>query len=118
MSKMNEQTSVGSNSVWISVSELQAGMFVESIESDWRDTPFVFQGVYIFNERDIQRLAKWTSKVLVKIDKPGLGVVNKVKRMEPRLNKAVPIGNNSNGIDLDRNETSYFFEENVTVKSS
>ncbi len=53
----------------ISVDELRYGMYVAKLDRPWTDTPFMFQGFVLQNEKQLQTLKKFCKKVYVDPEK-------------------------------------------------
>ena len=59
----------------ISVDELQLGMYVSKLDRPWTETPFVFQGFILRNEKQIDVMKKFCKKVFVDPEKEDLSEV-------------------------------------------
>ena len=59
----------------IPVDELQLGMYVSKLDRPWTETPFVFQGFILRNEKQIDVIKKFCSKVFVDPEKEDLSEV-------------------------------------------
>ncbi|MDX1375932.1 MAG: DUF3391 domain-containing protein [Burkholderiales bacterium] len=53
----------------ISVDELRYGMYVAKLDRPWTDTPFMFQGFVLQNEKQLDTLKKFCKKVFVDPEK-------------------------------------------------
>jgi len=53
----------------ISVDELRFGMYVAKLDRPWTDTPFMFQGFVLQNEKQLETLKKFCKKVFVDPEK-------------------------------------------------
>jgi len=53
----------------ISVDELRYGMYVAKLDRPWTDTPFMFQGFVVQNEKQLETLKKFCKKVFVDPEK-------------------------------------------------
>lgn len=47
------------------ISDLEIGMFVEELDRPWLETPYLFQGIWIQSQDDIDDLAKYCQSVFV-----------------------------------------------------
>ena len=59
----------------ISVGELQLGMYVAKLDRPWTETPFMFQGFVLNNDKQLDALKKYCSKVFVDPEKKDLSEV-------------------------------------------
>jgi len=53
----------------ISVDELRYGMYVAKLDRPWTDTPFLFQGFVLRDEKQLETLKKFCKKVFVDPEK-------------------------------------------------
>jgi HD-GYP domain-containing protein (c-di-GMP phosphodiesterase class II) len=72
------------NTLKISTTELDIGMFVSGLDRPWLDTPFVTQGFYIESPRDIDRLREYCEFVLVDNRRSRLGGGAMGRKSPPR----------------------------------
>ena len=49
----------------ISVDELRYGMYVAQLDRPWTDTPFLFQGFVLRDEKQLETLKKFCKKVRI-----------------------------------------------------
>ncbi len=59
----------------IPVDELQLGMYVSKLDRPWTETPFVFQGFILRNEKQLEVMKKFCSKVFVDPEKEDLSEI-------------------------------------------
>ena len=97
----------------ISVDELRYGMYVAKLDRPWTDTPFMFQGFVLQNEKQLETLKRFCKKVFVdpeKVDRsvgpPVSGVVHHFSstlRPRPRpADSALHIGERPVSGDCER----------------
>ena len=53
----------------VPVGELEFGVFVSELDRPWTETPFMFQGFVLNNERQLQALKKYCKKVTIDLEK-------------------------------------------------
>lgn len=54
----------------VPVDKLRIGMFVSELDRPWLDTPFLLQGFFVRNERDIKELSRYCEHVYVDFTRP------------------------------------------------
>ena len=59
----------------LAVSELQLGMYVAKLDRPWTETPFMFQGFVLKNDKQLDALRKYCTKVFVDPEKNDLSEV-------------------------------------------
>lgn len=60
---------MSSETVALSVDDLELGMYVSKLDRPWLETPFLFQGFYIESHDDIEELRRHCQQVYVDIDR-------------------------------------------------
>ena len=55
--------------VEIPVAELEIGMYVSKLDCPWEETPFIYQGFYLYDKQDIQELQALCKTVFVQAEK-------------------------------------------------
>ena len=89
----------------VSVDELQFGVYIAELDRPWTETPFLFQGFILDNDKQLELLKKHCKKVFIDLEKgPDLD--------DPRLRKAGP-GNQVSVLATIKNKVKY--EEKVSV---
>lgn len=53
----------------VSVEELQFGVFVAELDRPWTETPFMYQGFVLDNDKQLEALKKYCKKVTIDLDK-------------------------------------------------
>jgi HD-GYP domain-containing protein (c-di-GMP phosphodiesterase class II) len=53
----------------ISVDELQFGMYVSELDRPWTDTPFLFQGFILNDEKQLETIRKFCKKVVIDLER-------------------------------------------------
>jgi len=53
----------------VSVNDLEFGVFIAELDRPWTDTPFLFQGFVLNNEKDLETLKKYCKKVVIDLEK-------------------------------------------------
>jgi HD-GYP domain-containing protein (c-di-GMP phosphodiesterase class II) len=53
----------------ISVQELEFGMYVSELDRPWTDTPFMFQGFILNDEKQLETIRKYCKKVTIDLEK-------------------------------------------------
>jgi HD-GYP domain-containing protein (c-di-GMP phosphodiesterase class II) len=53
----------------ISVQELEFGMYVSELDRPWTDTPFMFQGFILNDEKQLETIRKFCKKVIIDLEK-------------------------------------------------
>jgi len=67
----------------VSVSELQFGVYVSELDRPWTETPFMFQGFVLKEDKQLEILKKYCKKVIIDLEKgPDLD--------DPRLRRPLP----------------------------
>ncbi|WP_250658124.1 HD-GYP domain-containing protein [Alkalimarinus coralli] len=55
--------------VEIPVADLEIGMYVSKLDCPWEETPFIYQGFYLYDKQDIQELQALCKTVFVQAEK-------------------------------------------------
>jgi HD-GYP domain-containing protein (c-di-GMP phosphodiesterase class II) len=53
----------------VSVEELEFGMYVSELDRPWTDTPFMFQGFILNDEKQLETIKKFCKKVVIDLEK-------------------------------------------------
>ncbi len=53
----------------VSVEELEFGVFIAELDRPWTETPFIFQGFVLNNDKQLATLKKYCKKVFIDLDK-------------------------------------------------
>jgi hypothetical protein len=53
----------------VPVEKLEFGVFVSDLDRPWTETPFMFQGFVLSNEKQLETLKKYCKKVYIDLDK-------------------------------------------------
>lgn len=53
----------------VPVEELQFGVYIAELDRPWTDTPFLFQGFVLENEKQLETLKKYCKKVYIDVEK-------------------------------------------------
>ena len=53
----------------VSVAELEFGMYVSELDRPWTDTPFMFQGFILNDEKQLETIKKFCKKVTIDLEK-------------------------------------------------
>src|SRR6185436_6055523 len=51
------------------VEELQFGMYVSELDRPWTDTPFMFQGFMLNDDKQLETIKKFCKKVIIDLEK-------------------------------------------------
>ncbi len=75
----------------IPVAELEFGMYVESLDRPWTDTPFLFQGFVLDNDEQLETLQKFCKWVFVDEVRSELRDLPRLKPFTARYKAQVPV---------------------------
>src|ERR1700752_3006169 len=53
----------------VSVEELEFGMYISELDRPWTDTPFMFQGFILNDEKQLETIKKFCKKVTIDLEK-------------------------------------------------
>ena len=53
----------------VPVEKLEFGVFISELDRPWTETPFMYQGFILSNEKQLEALKKYCKKVYIDLDK-------------------------------------------------
>src|SRR5262245_45791672 len=53
----------------VSVEELEFGMYISELDRPWTDTPFMFQGFILNDDKQLETIRKFCKKVIIDLEK-------------------------------------------------
>ncbi|MBX2825361.1 MAG: DUF3391 domain-containing protein [Gammaproteobacteria bacterium] len=73
--------SVVSDQRWVHRNQLKRGMYVVELDVPWENTPFMFQGFFLDNQKQVDQVQAHCEYALVKTEKIARKSLNSYKRM-------------------------------------
>lgn len=74
----------------ISVSELKLGMYIAQLDRPWADTPFMFQGFYLRNDKQLEALRKFCRSVFVDVERTEPDALERTGTFAPLAPSSAP----------------------------
>jgi HD-GYP domain-containing protein (c-di-GMP phosphodiesterase class II) len=78
----------------VPVEQLEFGVFISELDRPWTETPFMYQGFVLDNEKQLEALKKYCKKVVIDLDKgpdlPDRSALLTSRTGEPPLSSARP----------------------------
>ena len=73
------------NTIKVTVKDLQSGMYVSELDRPWLETPYLIQGILIESQNDIDILKQYCAYVYVDIDRSEPAIIHKISaQIEPQ----------------------------------
>lgn len=80
------------NTIKVTVKELQSGMYVSELDRPWLETPYPIQGILIESQNDIDILKQYCAYVYVDIDRSEPSIIHKISaQCEPQAPADTPV---------------------------